>query len=115
MKVVINSDFGGFGLSDLAIGRYLEIKGIEYETKQERGYTCFFHKGFLGSDEHYINEYDIERNDPALVRVVEELGDVANSNYSSLKVVEIPDDVKYWFIVEYDGKEHIAEDHRTWS
>lgn len=114
MKVVINQDFGGFGLSDLAIARYLKIKGIEYETKQERGYTCFFHKGFLGDSDHYINEFDIERNDPALVQVVEEMREEANGRYSSLKVVEIPDDVK-WFIHEYDGREHIAEEHRTWS
>lgn len=114
MKIVINSDFGGFGLSDEGMSRYLEIKGIEYETKKEMGYTCFFHKGFLDVSEHYINEYEIERNDPALVQVVEEMVDEANGKYSSLKVVEIPDDVK-WIIYEYDGIESIHEEHRKWS
>jgi hypothetical protein len=114
MKIVINSDYGGFGLSDKAIARFLELKGIEYETKKEMGYTCYYHKGFLGVTEHYINEYDIERNDPVLVQVVEELGEEANGKYASLKIVEIPDDVK-WVIDYYDGIESIHEEHRKWS
>lgn len=57
---------------------------------------------------------DIERNDPILIQVVEELGDKANDRYSELKIVEIPDDVK-WQIDEYDGAEWVAEQHRTWS
>jgi hypothetical protein len=28
--------------------------------------------------------------------------------------VDIPDDVN-WYIEEYDGNEHVAERHRTWS
>jgi hypothetical protein len=48
------------------------------------------------------------------VQVVEELGDEANGRCSELSVVEIPDGVQ-WEIVEYDGLEHIAEQHRTWS
>jgi len=49
-----------------------------------------------------------------LVQVVEELGDIASDGYSELSVVEIPDDVE-WYIEEYDGMEHIAEQHRTWG
>jgi hypothetical protein len=45
---------------------------------------------------------------------VEELGDRADGWASELVVVEVPDNVK-WHIEEYDGSEHIAEDHRTWS
>ena len=33
---------------------------------------------------------------------------------SRLKVVEIPDGIE-WQIEEYDGKEWVAETHRTWS
>ena len=36
------------------------------------------------------------------------------SDYAQLKIVEIPDDVK-WIVEEYDGIELIAEVHRTWS
>jgi len=31
-----------------------------------------------------------------------------------LKIVEVPDDAN-WYIAEYDGLEHVAERHRTWS
>jgi hypothetical protein len=49
-----------------------------------------------------------------LIAVVEELGEAANGWAASLKIVEIPDGVE-WFIHEYDGREHVAERHRTWN
>ena len=64
-------------------------------------------------EKEYIWDLDIKRNDPALVEVVEELGEKANGKYSDLKIVEIPDNVE-WHIAEYDGREHVAENHRTW-
>ena len=91
-KVVINTCFGGFGLSKLATGMLAERKGIKVE------------------DVHY---YDLERDDADLVAVVEELGKKANGMHAALKVVEIPSDI-VWFVEEYDGSEHIAEAHRTW-
>ena len=93
-KIVINTCYGGFGLSDLAMRRYAEIKKIE--------------------DVNTIHVYDIDRADPALVQVVEELGKKSNDIYSELCIVEIPEDVS-WYIEEYDGKEHVAERHRTWD
>jgi len=49
-----------------------------------------------------------------LIQTIETLGDDASGSLSSLKVVEIPDDVK-WQIQEYDGIEWVAEQHRTWD
>lgn len=57
---------------------------------------------------------DLKRDDPLLIQVVEELGEKANGSYAQLKIVEIPEDVE-WEIEEYDGSEHIAEKHQTWS
>lgn len=57
---------------------------------------------------------DKQRSDPRLVAIVEELGERANSEFANLVVVEIPDGVDY-VIKEYDGFEHVAEDHRTWG
>lgn len=88
-KVVINNCFGGFGLSKEA---YAEL-GIPWDN--------------------YGYEYNEKRDDPKLVEVVEKLGDKANGSHARLKIVEIPDDVEYT-IEEYDGREHIAESHRTW-
>jgi hypothetical protein len=56
---------------------------------------------------------DVPRDDPELVKVVEELGDAANGRFAQLEVVEIPADVD-WFIDEYDGSESIHEKHRSW-
>jgi len=94
MKVVINDCYGGFSLSKEGDARYAEIKGI-----------------VLSKD--FYSRIDIERDDPALVQLVEENKDKYEGSYASLKVVEIPDDVE-WEIEEYDGKEWVAEKHRTW-
>lgn len=141
MKVVINRCFGGFGLSHEAVMRYFEIKGITVYPEQGKDYWKLwtywtvkpedrieskegedFYKMPIedraaynkAHSEQTIYERDIERNDPALVQAVEELGDAANGAHAELAVVEIPDDVDYR-IEEYDGREHIAEAHRTWD
>jgi len=91
MKIVINTCYGGFGLSKEALALFNERTGT-------------------------VITYDIEikRNDPILVEIVEQLGESANGRFAELKVVEIPDDV-VWGIEEYDGNEWIAEKHRTWN
>ncbi len=116
-KVVINRCHGGFGLSHEAVVRYHELKGntLIVVTNADK---------FRGEHDYYIGEqtesmfwYDGmigDRNDPALVQVVEELGSQANGWAAELAIIEIPDDVK-WHIEEYDGLEWVAEDHRTWS
>lgn len=118
-KIVINSDFGGFSLSDKAMERYLELKDIKWVKEEtEYGSTLYFHHGYIKDDEDedkwHISEYNFERDDPALVQVVEELGVDANGTYANLKIVEIPDDIE-WHIHEYDGIESVHEKHRVWS
>jgi len=49
-----------------------------------------------------------------LIAVIEEMKEEANSWAADIRIVEVPDDAK-WHIHEYDGLEHVAEDHRTWS
>lgn len=121
MKVVINSDFGGFSLSDEALELILTKKGIEFEKVKAKYPSSdddcdYYKKGHVGSNEHFLSCYDFsaDRSDSDLVAAVEELGSKANGRFSTLKIIEIPDDVK-WFIAEYDGREHIAEEHRTWN
>ncbi len=63
---------------------------------------------------HHLSSRGIERDNPLLIQVIEELGGKANGSGSKLKIVEIPDDVD-WTIEEYDGNEHIAEKHQTWD
>lgn len=62
----------------------------------------------------YFQSCDLERDDPDLVAVVEELNGKASGRFAKLEVVDVPDDAQ-WEIAEYDGLEHVAEVHRTWS
>ena len=91
MKIVINNRYGGFELSKEALALFNERSGavVTYD-------------------------FNIKRNDPILVEIVEQLGEAADGDYAKLKVVDIPDDVP-WTIEEYDGAEWIAEKHRTWG
>ena len=67
------------------------------------------------SDKHDIETgRSLDRSDPKLVEVVQKLGKKANGKFADLEIVTIPNGVEYT-IEEYDGFEHIAEKHRTWS
>ena len=135
MKVVINACYGGFSLSEKAVMRYAELKGltlypehapfcVTYWLVPEGGREdqTNFHTWSL--DERQASNVrlakqtlagrDIPRDDPALVQVVEELGKEAEGLFAALVIVEIPDGVA-WQIGEYDGYEHVAEKRRTWG
>lgn len=92
MKVIINTCYGGFSLSDEAM-TILRLRGVDMDK---------------------LEHHDSMRTHQDVIEVVERLGALANGKYAELRVVEIPDDVK-WHIAEYDGNEWVAEDHRTWS
>lgn len=116
MKVVINRDFGGFGLSDEAIAYYGKLKGlnlIEVKVSKSELIGSLWYTDEV-KDENSFFDFQIPRNDLSLVKVVEEMGEKANSRYANLVVVEIPDDVD-WQVMEYDGREWVAEAHRTWN
>ena len=140
MKVVINGEFGGFGITHSGMLRYFEIAGVEVWPEQGKDFPQFYTYWTVAPDkrppildedfytlpmdkrmeynrvysECSTGERDIARDDPALVLMIEELGEKANGRFAKLKIVEIPDDVD-WYIEEYDGSEHVAEKHRTWS
>lgn len=61
----------------------------------------------------WFHDRDIQRHDPILIQVVEEMGENADGEHAELRIVEIPDGVEYE-ISDYDGIEHIAEKHRVW-
>jgi len=83
---------------------------LYHETKHDPAYGGMF------SDRYWeVWLHDTEyRAHPLIIRVIEELGEAANGEHAALKIVEIPDDVEFT-IEEYDGLEHVAENHRTWS
>lgn len=144
MKVVINKCFGGFSLSHAAVMRYAELSGFTlYPWLDKITLDVYKDKAVIGNPElnhhysrvpvddlpwaggfkalpsgAYFDPGGIDRNDPILIRVVEEMGaghrTGASGPYANLKVVEIPDGTDYE-IDEYDGNEHIAEKHATWG
>jgi hypothetical protein len=136
MKIVINKCYGGFGLSFAAMDKLAERKGFKLEhrdgvneyvlvsdpTPENLSMSSFALKENFGpvigddilNKADWFYDHDIERNDPDLVAVVEELGKESFGDFAELQVVEIPDDVN-WKIEEYDGQEWVAEVHRTWS
>jgi hypothetical protein len=94
-RIVINRCYGGFGLSNLAAKRYRELAWIP--------------------EEELFWTYDIPRDSKILLQVIDELGlKKASGPHAELKVVEVPEGIK-WHIADYDGMEHIAEDHRQWG
>lgn len=115
MKIVINSSYGGFKLSDEAHTLYAELKGYKLITKGSDNYYTFYKNE--ESEENIIDDWIFDRSDPDLVKVVETLGEKSgHGKKCKLKAVEIPDDVK-WYIDnrEQGGGEFIAEEHRTWK
>lgn len=101
MKIVINCCFGGFGLSDeCAIA-------LDAVIKQ---FGDYFYQEFPNGK--WAQDY---RTDPKLIHLMETKGSKwCSGHLASLKIVEIPDDVK-WEIRDYDGIETIEEVHRSWG
>ena len=137
MKVILNKCYGGFGVSQEAYELYAKKKGIEIFSyklecrndkpiyrKTDTGSSILTHvftKDFgdyveLSDDnsEKYILELrGNHREDPVLIEVVEELGERANSPFSKLVVVDIPDGMEYE-IDEYDGLETLHQKVKKW-
>jgi len=117
-KLVINKCFGGFGISHEAALLYGERANLNLFWFQDDEYPSLgithYYTGGVKDDNNYWFPRSIQRDDPILVQIVEELGEKVNTRYSELKIVEIPEDVEYT-IEEYDGIEWIAEKHRTWQ
>ena len=141
-KIAINRCHGGFGLSEMAIKRYAEMKGLQVYPEPQMGgmyqtyWTCApdarpaallqgddWHTATSEQkaasnkayEENTISDRDLDRDDETLIAVIEALGSkLASGRFGAVEIVEIPDDVE-WTIEEYDGLEWVAEQHRTWA
>jgi hypothetical protein len=130
-KVVYNACYGGFSLSKEAVQRYWEIKGQQVWIEDDKEYPSFAiwtvwltppeerpvrKKNWesLSMDERIAYNraeseqtwYDrnVDRHDPVLVQVVEELGDKANGRCAKLRIAEVSGPYR---IDEYDGSESV--------
>lgn len=89
-QIVINAIYGGYSLSKEAY----EFLGLPWDD--------------------YGHAYEDDRTNPALIKCVKTLKKKADGRCARLKIVRVPDDVK-WTIEDYDGLEWVAEVHRIWS
>lgn len=142
-KIVYNACHGGFGLSDAAVRRYAEIKGLtvypepskysaivpatywlvpEGERVKELEGDAWFAASLEERQRHnqaYANQTlslrDVERDDLVLVQVVEELGDAASDRFAKLRIADVPSGSLYR-IDEYDGFESVeTPDSYEWK
>lgn len=118
MKVVINTaPWGSFNLSLQALVAINQRKGFDPVFYDIDNTIVTVDQALLIGKENLnciINDF-FERNDPDLVAVVEELGELAEDHNTKLKVVEIPDNIEYFIENRFDESEYIAEAHRVWS
>lgn len=138
--IVYNACYGGFSVSDAAVRRYAELKGITlYPEKGPYGLMTYWTKprgsiiGILHEDdfhaasldaraasnrlyaEHTIDIRCFDRTDPILVKVVEELGAEANGRCADLAIQYVPKGTLYR-IDEYDGRESVVlASEQEWS
>lgn len=143
-KVVYNACYGGFSLSEAGVMRYAEIKGIKLWPERDTKYAALgivtywtvppdqrvktlegvaFYQASIedrqASNESWsaarLSDSDIPRDDPALVQVVEELGDKANGRHAKLTIEDVPAGALYR-IDEYDGNESVmTQDAYEWK
>jgi len=98
VRIVYNTCYGGYILSDKAIKRYWEIKGEP-------------------NPEDWLKRKAFKRHDPILLQVIDEIGlaEAAGGRYTDLAIVELPRGTKY-YINEYDGLENVmTEENIKWS
>jgi len=111
-KIVINCDFGGFSLSDKVISRMRELGSKEAKECILVGEK--HENGEIYKNDKDWNYIDVSRDNPILIKAIEEIGVKKSSGeFACLKIVEIPDDVE-WEIEEFNGIEHVREKSRVW-
>lgn len=136
MEIVINQCFGGFGLSDEAVRLYKEyihekapdlVFSDTFFNRKQSNRAIHWSENFSSrkvyqetNNKNIFENKDpkndigikLPRYDPCLIRVVKELGERANGPFACLKIVEIPEDIK-WTIEAFDGFEWISEHHKV--
>lgn len=98
-KVVYNCCHGGFGLSEAALTRLVEL-GLEVPEDPYK------------TPEEVAASLDIPRHHPLLVRVVQELGKKASAFSANLKIATI--EGRLYRITEYDGLERVETPGEDW-
>ncbi len=135
-KILLNKCYGGFSVSRKAYELYAKKKGFDLfiykleiknsnlfyiKTNEDNSlYTTYTTKdlGNVVADiakEDMLYLDDSYREDETLIEVVEELGAEANSKFSSLVIVKVPESVAKDYIIDnYDGIETLHKRVKIW-
>lgn len=84
-KIAYNTCYGGFSLSEKAKMLYRELTGMKEDA--------------------HLDEDDLPRHDPVLIKVIETLGSEANGSYADIAIRTINSPA--YRISEYDGAERV--------
>ena len=128
-KVVYNACYGGFSLSREACERYWELQGREVwiengdfmgiftiwlvppeERLEKKEWSSMSLTERLAYNkklsEQTWYDHNVDRHDPILVQVVEELGEEADGDHAKLAIAEVSGPYR---IDEYDGYESVQQ------
>jgi len=106
MKILLNDQHGGFGVSNEALRLLYSRNGKTLRTQMSE----------WGEEELYDGDekvyyFDVDRTDPILIEIFEEIGSLrASGPHATLRLVELPDFCEF-SIGEYDGLEWVDQ---TW-
>jgi hypothetical protein len=115
MQIVVNRCFGGFRLSDAAGDelKKLGMKVADADNPLEDGHGYDLYHSPYGGVLYIGSDVKTFRCDPKLIAVVLALGPLANGGHAKLEVIGVPSSIN-WYIHDYDGRETIEEEHRSW-
>lgn len=125
MQKIVIAEWGVFQPSEAAIRAYAARKGFSiydavWRWMAPRYWTVPLEQRPESPDYEFEKRYlfdadSIKRDDPDLIAVIEELGEACDTKDCTLKIVEIPDGVRWYIDAETrGGGEQVAEQHRTW-
>jgi hypothetical protein len=119
VRVVVSVEYGGFSLSRAAFLRLRELGHPSALSEPDIGEPWDKSKPNTGRNVRGVDLGesfcpDIERTDPLLLQVVDELGQRAAGQYCVLGIATIPHGIE-WQIEAFDGSERVAQKHETWT
>ena len=100
MRVLINSQFGGFNISEAGALRLREL-GVAVEVE----YDEWVYDKVTHRDAYIDLPDDLERHDPRLLQCFDEMGQAMAGSCCTLKAVEVAGD--RYRVREYDGREWV--------
>ena len=106
MRVLINSQYGGFSISEAGAFRLMQL-GMAVEVE----YDEWVYDKVTHRDAYIDLPDDLERHDPRLLQTFDELGQAMAGSCCTLKAVEVPLDSLLpgyrYRIIQNDGWERV--------